>query len=76
MNRRKTTEIGKTGGYFGSAWGSVVMAGYQCRSVDLIAVARLWGDRDLRVVQRYAHPGADEIRRTVQALEARERDED
>ena len=76
MNGRKATEIGKTGGYFGSAWGSVVMAGYQRRSVDLIPVARLLGDRDLRVLQRYAHPGAEEIRRTVQALEARERRED
>lgn len=41
--------------------------------VDLITVARLLGHSDLRMVLRYAHPGAADARRAVQALEARAR---
>jgi len=41
--------------------------------VDLITVARLLGHRDLRMVQRYAHPGAPDARRAVQAMEKRAR---
>jgi integrase len=41
--------------------------------VDLLTVARLLGHSDLRMVQRYAHPGAADDRRAVQALEKRAR---
>jgi len=40
---------------------------------DLLTVARLLGHRDLRMVQRYAHPGAADARRAVLALERRAR---
>jgi integrase len=41
--------------------------------VDLITIARLLGHSDLRMVLRYAHPGAADARRAVQALENRAR---
>ncbi|MGD0264280.1 MAG: tyrosine-type recombinase/integrase [Candidatus Methylomirabilota bacterium] len=42
---------------------------------DLITVARLLGHQDLRMVLRYAHPGAADARHAVHALEeARARD--
>ncbi len=40
---------------------------------DLLTVARLLGHQDLRMVQRYAHPGAADARRAVRALENRTR---
>lgn len=44
------------------------------RGIDLITVQRLLGHSDLRMVQRYAHPGEGEARRAIFLLDINARD--